>query len=360
MSKQENKYVLIMAGGIGSRFWPVSRKSLPKQFIDILGTGESLITQTYNRFTDIVPEENILVVTNEEYVDLLKQHIPGIRDTQILAEPQARNTAPCIAFASYYIKSLNPDAICVVAPSDHLITNEKEFKRIINESFEFAAKYESLVTLGIKPSRPDTGYGYIQFNVIPTTGNFHEVKTFTEKPTMELAQSFIDSGEFLWNAGIFVWNIKTITSRMEEHLPEISQLFNEINYQGDDVAAQIEKAYSFCPSISIDYGVLEKDQTVYVIPATFGWNDLGTWKSLWDVLERDDQQNAVVGQNIHLNDTEDSMIFSASDRIIITNGVKNLVIVDSGEVLLVMSKDHEQELRKIVNHMRDEYDGKLT
>lgn len=360
MTDSKNHYVLIMAGGIGSRFWPVSRRSLPKQFIDILGTGESLITQTYNRFTQIVPEENIFVVTNAEYVNLLREHIPGISDHQILAEPQARNTAPCIAYASYFIKAKNPDAVCVVAPSDHLITNEKEFSRIILESFKFAEKYESLVTLGIKPSRPDTGYGYIQFNVIPTFGNFHEVKTFTEKPTMELAQSFIDSGEFLWNAGIFVWNINTIISKLEEHLPEVSQVFADIDYNGKNLEAEIEKAYGFCPSISIDYGVLEKDNGVYVIPATFGWNDLGTWKSLWDVLGHDKSGNAVVGKSIHLNDTSDSMVFNSTDRIIITNGVSNIVIVDSGDVLLVMSKDKEQELRKIVNHLRDEYKGKLT
>lgn len=358
--QDKNHYVLIMAGGIGSRFWPVSRKSLPKQFIDILGTGESLVTQTYNRFTEIVPEENILIVTNEEYIDLLKQHIPGIKNSQILAEPQARNTAPCIAYASYYIKSLNPDAVCVVAPSDHLITNEKEFKRIISESYLFATKYESLVTLGIKPTRPDTGYGYIQFNVIPTSGNFHEVKIFTEKPTMELAQSFIDSGEFLWNAGIFVWHVNTIISKLEEHIPEVSNVFSEIDYSMENLSQAIEKAYGFCPSISIDYGVLEKDNGVYVIPATFGWNDLGTWKSLWDVLEHDQQGNAVIGKNIHTNDTRESMIFNTTERIIIANGIENVVIVDSGDVLLVMNKDHEQELRKIVNQLREKFKGKLT
>jgi len=360
LTKNQHHYVLIMAGGIGSRFWPVSRKSLPKQFIDILGTGESLIAQTYKRFTHLVPEKNILIITNHEYVDMVKEHIPGISDEQILAEPQARNTAPCIAFASYYIRSRDPEAICVVAPSDHLITNETEFYRIIQESFAFTKNFNSLITLGIKPTRPDTGYGYIQFNVIPTSGNFHEVKTFTEKPTKELAQSFIDSGEFLWNAGIFVWNIKTIIAKMEEHLLEVAQTFAEIDFHATGLDNAIEKAYGMCPSISIDYGLLEKEKEVYVIPATFGWNDLGTWKSLWDILPRDKDDNAVVGNHVHLHDTTESMVFNAGNRIVITNGVNNLVVVDSGDVLLVMNKDKEQELRKVVNLLRDEYKGKLT
>lgn len=360
MTSEKNHYVLIMAGGIGSRFWPVSRKSLPKQFIDILGTGESLITQTYNRFAEFVPEQNIYIVTNVEYVDMVKSHIPSITDEQILAEPQARNTAPCIAYATKVIQSKNKDAVCVVAPSDHLITNEKEFRKIITESYQFATDYDSLVTIGIKPTRPDTGYGYIQFNVIPTAGNFHEVKTFTEKPTVELAKSFIESGEFLWNAGIFVWHVSTIAAKIEEHLPEVAQIFADIDFSKTDISEEIEKAYGFCPSISIDYGVLEKDNGVYVIPATFGWNDLGTWKSLWDVLEHDDDANATVGNNIYKFDSNGSMIFNGTNRHVITNGVQDLVIVDSKDVLLVMHKDKEQELRKIVNVMRDELKGKLT
>lgn len=360
MTQNKNHYVLIMAGGIGSRFWPVSRKSLPKQFIDIMGTGESLITQTYNRFKQFVPEENIIVVTNHEYLDMVRTHLPTITEQQILAEPQARNTAPCIAYATGYIKSKNEDAICVVAPSDHLITNEAEFQKIINDCFEFATKYNSLITIGIKPTRPDTGYGYIQYNIIPTEGNFNEVKTFTEKPTHELAKSFIESGEFLWNAGIFVWNVKAISAKLEEHLPEVSQVFAEIDYSKPDYLTEIEKAYGLCPSISIDYGVLEKDQSVYVIPATFGWNDLGTWKSLWDVLDRDAVDNATVGKKIHLHETSGSMVFSATGRLIITNGVKDLVVVDTDDVLLIMDRDKEQELRRIVNLMRDEYKGKIT
>lgn len=355
----KNHYVLIMAGGIGSRFWPVSRKSLPKQFIDILGTGESLITQTFNRFASIVPEENIFIVTNGEYVPIVKAHIPRIADDRILAEPQARNTAPCIAYASQYIKSINPDAVCVVAPSDHLITNEAEFQRIISAACHFASEFPNLVTIGIKPTRPDTGYGYIQFNMIPSQDQFHEVKTFTEKPTLDIAKTFIESGEFLWNAGIFIWHVDSILNRMETYLPEVSQLFTEIDFT-KDYHKELEKAYGFCPSISIDYGVLEKDPGVYVIPATFGWNDLGTWKSLWDVLGRDEQDNATVGKHIFLQHTSKSLVFSNTDRIVITTGVDNVVVVDSEDVVLVMNKDHEQELRRVVNLMRDEFKGKYT
>ncbi len=360
MKMAGNRYVLIMAGGIGSRFWPVSRKSLPKQFIDILGTGESLIAQTYKRFQQIVPKENIFIVTNEEYEGLVKEHIPSIAPTNILLEPLARNTAPCIAYASMVIAAKDPNACCIVAPSDHLITNEPEFVRIINASFEFAAKFDSLITLGIKPSRPDTGYGYIQFNTLPSGQGFHEVKTFTEKPTLEIAQTFLDSGEFLWNAGIFAWSVKSIISRLEKHIPEVYQLFSEIDFSQPGFYKQLEQAYGQCPSISIDYGVMEKDESVFVYPATFGWNDLGTWKSLWDVSQRNDQQTAVIGKGIHAYNSAGSLIFSGTGRVVITNGIENLVIVDSDDVLLVMSKDREQELRNIVNDMRDKYKGGLT
>jgi len=254
------------------------------------------------------------------------------------------------------IAAKDPDACCIVAPSDHLITNEAEFVRIINASFEFAGKFDSLITLGIKPSRPDTGYGYIQFNTLPSGQGFHEVKTFTEKPTLEIAQTFIDSGEFLWNAGIFAWSVKSIISRLERHIPEVYQLFSEIDFS----SSGYYKAYGQCPSISIDYGIMEKDDSVYVYPATFGWNDLGTWKSLWDVSRHNDHDTATIGKGIHTYETSDSLVFSNTDRIVITHGLENVVVVDSPDVVLVMHKDKEQELRQIVIDMRDKYKGNLT
>ena len=360
MSKGKHNYILIMAGGIGSRFWPVSRRIFPKQFIDVLGTGESLIAQTYKRFENIVPKENIYIVTNREYTDLVKEQIPDIKEENILQEPQARNTAPCIAFASMAIAAKDPDAVCVVAPSDHLITNEAEFARIINESFSFASRFNWLITLGIKPTRPDTGYGYIQYNTMPSGDGFHEVKTFTEKPTLEIAQSFLESGEFLWNAGIFAWNVKAILDRIEKLLPEVHQLFHEISFDGNNFAKELERAYGQCPSISIDYGVLEKDENVYVYPATFGWNDLGTWKSLWDVSHKNENNTVVIGKNIHPYNSSNSLIFSNSGRIVIAHGVENVVIVESEDVVLVMNKEKEQELRQIVIDMREAYKGNLT
>ncbi|MBL7811089.1 MAG: mannose-1-phosphate guanylyltransferase [Bacteroidetes bacterium] len=360
MTDHKHHYVLIMAGGIGSRFWPVSRRSMPKQFIDILGTGESLIAQTYRRFESIVPRENIFIVTNQEYANLVNEHIPGIDPSRVLLEPQARNTAPCIAYASFCIQRIDPEAICVVAPSDHLITNEAEFQRTIEKSYTFAAGFDCLITLGIQPTRPDTGYGYIQFNPIPSGQGFHEVKTFTEKPTLELARSFIDSGEFLWNAGIFAWSIKSIMHRLETHEPEIFQIFSEVSFESENFGTELEKAYSLCPSISIDYGVLEKDDQVYVYPSTFGWNDLGTWKSLWSVSEQDEHQSVKIGKHIHAYDTTGSLVFSNTGRVVITSGIDNLVVVDSDDVILVMHRDREQDLRNIVNDMRDEFKGKLT
>lgn len=354
----KNHYILIMAGGIGTRFWPISRKSFPKQFMDILGTGKSLITQTYERFTQVVPEENIYIVANGEYTSLIKEHIPSITGEQILKEPLGKNTAPCIAYASYYLKQKNPNAVCMVAPSDHLITNEFQFKETALQALEFANQEDALVTLGIQPSRPDTGYGYIQF--MESDKDIKEVKTFTEKPTAEIAQTFIESKEFLWNAGIFAWSITSICQRFESKLPDIHQLFSEIDYSSHKAADKIEKAYGQCPSISIDYGIMEKDDNVYVIPSDFGWSDLGTWKSLWDVSEKDEQNNSLIGDQTLSFDSKDNLVFSKPEKLVVISGVKNLVVVDSEEVLLVMNKDKEQEIKGIVNDVKNTFKGKYN
>ena len=356
----KNHYIIIMAGGIGTRFWPISRKHFPKQFMDILGTGKSLITQTYERFTQVVPEENIYIVANSEYTPLIKEHIPSITEEQILKEPLGKNTAPCIAYASYCLQQKNPDAVCMVAPSDHLITNEALFAKTAQQALEFAADSDALVTLGIQPSRPDTGYGYIQFIEDSNFGKIKEVKTFTEKPNAEIAQTFIDSKEFLWNAGIFAWSIKSICTRFEQKLNEIHTLFSEINYQSNNVEDLIERAYGQCPSISIDYGIMEKDENVFVIPSNFGWSDLGTWKSLWDVTEKDEHQNSMISKQTMSYDSQDNLVYSSPDKLVVINGVDNLVIVDSEEVLLVMNKDKEQEIKGIVNDVKSSYKGKYN
>ena len=360
MNKNQNHYVIIMAGGIGSRFWPVSKKSFPKQFMDILGTGKSLITQTYERFSQFVPEENIFIVTNQDYVELVQEHIPSIQRHQILEEPMARNTAPCIALASYKLKQLNPDAVCIIAPSDHLIAQESQFIDIALKALDFASKTDALVTLGIKPSRPDTGYGYIQFNPQANNEGIHGVKTFTEKPTEEIAKSFIESGEFLWNAGIFVWNNRTILNRFETNLSEIHSLFCDLDFKAPNISIELEKAYGQCPSISIDYGILEKEKDVFVIPSDFGWSDLGTWKSLWDVSDKDEIRNSLIGQNIRTYQSSDNLVFSTNEKLVVLSGVNNMVVVDSEDVLLIMDKDKEQELRNIVNEIKDKFKGKYN
>lgn len=351
-----------MAGGIGSRFWPISRKNLPKQFIDVLGTGSTLIQQTYKRFEEIVPTENIFIITNKEYLNLVKEQIPNIWDSRIIAEPAIRNTAPCVAYASFVLNSINKNAKCIVAPSDHLITNDREFLDTINACFNYVEKNDSLVTLGIKPSRPDTGYGYIQYTPSDSDSGFCEVKTFTEKPSIEIAQTFIESGEFLWNAGIFSWSLKAIMNRFEKHLPEIHQLFSEIDFSKNiaDISDEIEKAYGMCPSISLDYGIMEKDDNVSVYPSSFGWNDLGTWKSLWDVSKKDSADNVKVGNNIHYYDSNNNLIFNESKKLVIASGVENLVIVDSADILLVMNKENEQELRNVVSDLKSKFKDKYN
>jgi mannose-1-phosphate guanylyltransferase len=354
----KNHYIIIMAGGIGTRFWPISKKSFPKQFMDILGTGQSLITQTYKRFAHFIPKENIYIVANTDYTSLIKEHIPDIQDQQILSEPMGKNTAPCIAFASYFIKQKNPNAVCMVAPSDHLITDEPEFAKTCIKALEFASSNNGLITLGIKPSRPDTGYGYIQFLKEPVQEGIHSVKTFTEKPTEEIAKHFIESKEFLWNAGIFAWNVNAICQRFEEKLTDIHHLFSEIDY--GNPKQNIEKAYSQCPNISIDYGILEKDKNVFVLPSNFGWSDLGTWKSLWDVSSKDAQLNALIGKNTISQDAASNLVYAHKDKLTVISGVENLVVVDSEEVLLVLNKDKEQELRTIVAQVKETYKGKYN
>lgn len=350
----ENNYCVIMAGGIGSRFWPMSRTKYPKQFLDILGTGETLIQQTWNRFSGICPKENIYIVTNEDYRELIKEQLPDITDKQILCEPMRRNTAPCIAYANYKIMAENPDANIVVAPSDHIILKEDVFQTVIKEALEAAASNDWLITLGITPSRPDTGYGYIQFNAEEAHGNLNKVKTFTEKPELEMAKSFLNSGDFVWNAGIFIWNLKSINKAFETYLPEVDSIFKGgvDKYNTPEEESFINDAYTVCKNISIDYGVMENAQNVYVYGADFGWSDLGTWGSLFENSQKDDDNNAALGKNIMLYNSSNNIINVPDDKLVVLQGLDGYIVVERNNTLLVCKKEDEQMLRSIVNDVK--------
>jgi mannose-1-phosphate guanylyltransferase len=348
MSNQ-HKYAVIMAGGIGSRFWPISTTTRPKQFIDILGTGKTLIQHTYERFRQICPAENIYIVTNESYRSLVHEQLPEVSDDQILGEPIAKNTAPCVAYACHKIHKKDPLATVAVAPSDHLIINEGEFCRMINVALEEASKEDKLITLGIRPTRPDTGYGYIQFVENEEKEGLQKVKTFTEKPNIELAKTFIQSGDFLWNAGIFVWSTKSILSAFEKYLPDMQELFNEGKkfYNTNQEAAFINKAYTQCTNISIDYGIMEKASNVFVYPAEFGWSDLGTWGSLYTLLDKDYVGNAVVSsENVMMYDSSGCVINTPGEKLVVIQGLHDYIVVESDTALLICQKSQEQMIKQ--------------
>ncbi len=357
MTKSKHNFCVIMAGGIGARFWPMSRTSHPKQFIDILGTGETLIQQTFRRFKKICPLENIYVVTNEIYFDLVMEQIPEIVPSQILMEPSRRNTAPCVAYANYRILSRDAEARIVVAPSDHIILKEDIFISNINSALEAAGENDWLLTLGIKPSRPDTGYGYIQFNeedAYPKDPQIKRVKTFTEKPNLELAITFLKCGDFLWNSGIFIWSVKSIMKAFEQHLPEVDLLFKKgiTIYNTPKEQDFIRETYTVCKSISLDYGVMEKAGNVYVLATDFGWSDLGTWGSLFENRPKDKHSNAVVGKNVILYDSSNCIVNMPSDKVVVLQGLSDYIVVESDNVLLVCRKSDEQQIRQFVNDVR--------
>ena len=355
----KNDFCVIMAGGLGSRFWPMSKTAHPKQFIDILGTGQTLIQQTYDRFKKIVPQENIFIVTNASYKNLVKRQIPEIADNQIVLEPSRRNTAPCIAYAAFKIAEINPEANMVVAPSDHIILKETEFITIVQSALEASRTHNWLITLGIKPNRPDTGYGYIQFNeAIVVKGNKHlrKVKTFTEKPNLEIAKTFLKSGDFLWNSGIFIWSLKSIMEGFKMYLPEIEKLFDSGKgiYNTPEETDFIDKAYTVCRSISIDYGVMEKAQNVYVLISDFGWSDLGTWGSLYENRGKNTDGNAIVGKNVLMYNTKNCIVNMPKDKLAVIQGLDNYIIVDTENILLICKKSEEQQIRKFVNDVKVE------
>jgi len=346
---KSNIYVLIMAGGVGSRFWPMSRNEFPKQFIDILGTGNSLLQTTYERFSDITVNENIYVLTNKLYGNIVKKQLPELISTNILLEPDKKNTAPCLAYASYKIYQKNPKAIIIVAPSDHLILKENNFKDIIINAVKFAANEESIMTLGIKPTRPDTGYGYIKFNSKTNNDSIFEVESFFEKPNINTAEQYILEGSYLWNAGIFIWSVKAILNSFENYAHNIHEIFLQGMpfYNTNKEQSFIEKVYSTCPNISIDYAILEKANNVYTIPSDIGWSDLGTWASLHQVSIKDDFGNSITTDLSNLESTKNCLIKVKKEKAVVIKGLDNYIIVDQDDVLLIYPKNLEQEIKDV-------------
>ena len=340
-------YVIIMAGGVGTRFWPFSRNNNPKQFHDVLGTGKSLLQQTASRFDGVCPPENIYIVTSTEYYGLVKEQLPFLNDNQILLEPNRRNTAPCIAYACYKISSQDPKATVIVAPADHIILKEDVFREKIGVAVEAAQNNDILITLGIQPTRPDTGYGYIQY--LAADGLVKKVKTFTEKPLLDIAVKFLESGDFVWNAGIFVWNVKAIRKAFTSYLPEVAEVFEagEKDYYTEQEKNFIDKAYMLCKNISIDFGIMEKADNVYVVLSDLGWSDLGTWKSLYDVSEKDEQQNVANGKQL-LYDTSKCIIKTSGDKLVVVQGLEGYIIAEHGGVLMICKIDEEQRVRDFV------------
>jgi mannose-1-phosphate guanylyltransferase len=353
----DNRYVIIMAGGVGSRFWPLSRRERPKQFLDIVGSGETLIQQTYRRFKKSCPEKNIFIVTATDHRDIVIEQL-GIDPSRVLVEPFRRNTAPCLAYGTFRILKENPAAVIAVTPSDHIIIKEEKFTEVIQNCYDFAEKNDALVTLGIKPDRPETGYGYIQADrKKPVKGyqNLLKVKTFTEKPDLHLAKVFIESGDFYWNSGIFVWNIKTILRSFEKHMPDMYTVFDEGRelFGTKQEKSFIGKTYAECKNISIDYGIMEKAENVYVMCTDIGWSDLGTWSSLYDHSEVDTHKNAVIRGEIFSYENDGNLFNIGPGKIAVIQGLKDYIVVDSDNVLLIVKKEEEQNIKQYLEDVKN-------
>lgn len=385
MTKKENNYCVIMAGGVGSRFWPFSRSEKPKQFLDFFGTGRSLLQMTVDRFRPLVPIENVLIVTNIAYKQLILDQIPDLNPKQILCEPARRNTAPCIAYAVSHIRAMclrkaglnaqtqdwsRPElqVNMVVAASDHLILDENAFRSVISKAFDFVAANKTILTLGMQPTRPETGYGYIQYtkrfnsSTIPHGEGIYPVKTFTEKPNIEMAKTFLKSGEFLWNSGIFVWNLQTISEAFRYLLPEVADRFREgeLLMGTDKEESFIEDIFPKCPNISIDYGIMEKAKNVYVLPASFGWSDLGTWGSLYELSEKDESQNVQLHSQALFYESEGNVVTLEPGKLAVIQGLNDMIIAEEKGVLLICQKDEEQRIKQFVADVQEKYDGKFN
>ncbi len=351
---KNNQYVAIMAGGIGSRFWPMSRTRYPKQFLDILGMGRTLIQQSYDRYSKVVPPANVYVVTSHEYVDIVKAQLPELPASNILAEPSRKNTAACIAYIAFHLQAKDPDAVMIAAPADHLVTETEQFIETASKALDFVESVNSLVTIGIKPTHPNTGYGYIQHEMMQAAPDVFKVKTFTEKPSEEIAKAFIASGDFLWNAGIFTWKVSAVLTAFESHLSEVYEVFaaEKEHFNTATEREAIERIYPQCTNVSVDFGVMEKASNVFVIPASFGWSDLGTWNSAWDNMEKDYFGNAVVGKNVMVVDANNCMVHAPDKKLVLLQGLRDYIIVDTEDALLICKKDKEQQIKEYVAEVK--------
>lgn len=352
----QHTYVAIMAGGVGSRFWPASREARPKQFLDVMNTGKSLIRLTFERFLALCPAENIFIVTNKMYRDQVKEHLPELTDNQILCEPSRNNTAPCIAYTALKLQALDPEANLVVAPSDHIILSELQFINTLKQGLEFTAGQDALLTLGIRPTRPDTGYGYIRF---AQNGDspVKKVLQFTEKPNLDRAREFVAQGDYLWNAGIFVWRVKTLLEAFQKNAPTIYEILaaGRSKYNTSEEQAFIDSNYPDTPSISVDYAIMEKADNIYTIPSSFGWSDLGTWASLHSEADKDKAGNRISGEKVIIQDTHNSLIRISPDKLAVIGGLDDFIVVDEGDVLLIYPKNREQEIKALTAKVRENY-----
>lgn len=352
----KNYYAILMAGGVGSRFWPVSTQEFPKQFHDMLGTGETLIQRTFNRLSKLIPEENIFILTNDKYDELVMEQLPGITKRQLVLEPAMRNTAPCILYAALKIQKENPDAVMIVAPSDHWIENEEAFTNNVQTAFDYCDVHDALMTLGIQPTFPNTGYGYIEYDK-DSIENVKAVSTFKEKPDYETAKSYLEQGNFLWNAGIFMWSASSVVDAFRQNQPSLFALFeNGIDsYNTEQEDAFIKENYPKAENISVDYALMEKSDNVFVLAASFDWNDLGTWGSLYDKLDKDEDNNALVNARVLSENSSGNMVRSSKDKIIVIDSMNDYIIVDKEEVLLIFPKDKEQDIKQILQKVKDKF-----
>lgn len=362
VNDRKHQYVVIMAGGVGSRFWPESREKLPKQFLDILNCGRTLLQSTYNRFAEFIDPAHIFVVTGTGYVQLVLDQLPQMPEKQIIVEPIRRNTAPCIAYAAFKLHEMDHHASMIVAPSDHHITETNLFVDALQHALEFAAHSNTLVTLGITPTRPHTGYGYIQFDEELSRNGMYKVKTFTEKPSFEIAQTFLKFGDFLWNSGIFIWSAKSIIDAFRTLQPDIYEVFHEGKdaYNTPREHEFIIQAYMQTRNISIDYAIMEHARNVYVIPANFGWSDLGNWSSLWEKHDKDSAGNAVSGSNVMVYESDNCMIRASGDKLVIVQGLSDYCIIDTREVLLICRMEDEQKIREMNHDVLQRYGNRYA